>query len=158
MPFSVLSIQPYRPARVWAAILSVAGSALLGGCVVAPVSDGYGYTTTTVYTNYGYPPPPRVEYRAVAPSPYHVWIDGEWFWTGARYDWHPGRWAHPGYRPPPPPPRPVLQPPRPPYWMRPELVRPAPERLERPERPHRGDDDHRRPTPYGWRDHRDGLR
>lgn len=86
MPSSVLSIQPYRPASVWTAILSLAGAALLGGCVVAPVSDGYGYTTTTVYTNYGYPPPPRVEYRAVAPSPYHVWIDGEWFWTGARYD------------------------------------------------------------------------
>ena len=31
MPSSVLSIQPYRPARVWAAILSVAGAALLGG-------------------------------------------------------------------------------------------------------------------------------
>lgn len=47
--------------RGWAA-LGVAGAvALLSGCVVAPVDDGYadyGYSSTTVYTTYGYPPPP----------------------------------------------------------------------------------------------------
>lgn len=60
------------------ATLGVAGAvALLSGCVVAPVDDGYadyGYSSTTVYTNYGYPPPPRVEYRTVAPAPNYIWI------------------------------------------------------------------------------------
>ncbi|MDH0898937.1 hypothetical protein N5C12_06180 [Comamonas aquatica] len=68
--------------RGWAA-LGVAGAvALLSGCVVAPVDDGYadyGYSSTTVYTTYGYPPPPRVEYRTVAPAPNYIWIGGDWF-------------------------------------------------------------------------------
>ena len=97
--------------RMWGAAWVLGGAALLSGCVVAPVDDGYagyGYSSTTVYTNYGYPPPPRVEYRYAAPSPSYVWIGGDWLWTGSRYDWRPGRWAPPGHRhvaPPPPPPK-----------------------------------------------------
>nr|WP_174862457.1 hypothetical protein [Comamonas jiangduensis] len=75
--------------------------------MVAPLEDGYndyGYTSTTVYTTYGHPPPPRVEYRYAAPSPSHIWIGGDWFWAGSRYDWRPGYWAPPGYRPVPRPP------------------------------------------------------
>lgn len=113
--------------RVWAASAVVGGAALLTGCVVAPLDDGYadyGYTSTTVYTTYGHPPPPRVEYRYAAPSPSHIWVGGDWFWGGNRYDWRPGYWAPPGYRPAP-------RPPHPGYAPRPS-VRPAPPMPSRP--------------------------
>lgn len=117
--------------RVWGAALALGAAAALSGCVVAPVDGGpveYGYTSTTVYTHYGHPPPPRVEYRSRAPSPHHVWMGGNWMWNGGRYDWRPGYWAGPGFRPAPV--RPMVQPPppRPPVMPRP-AVRPD-------ERPH----------------------
>ncbi len=77
---STVSSRPrHLSVRLWAAAAAVAGTALLSGCVVAPLEDGYndyGYTSTTVYTTYGHPPPPRVEYRYAAPSPSHIWIGG----------------------------------------------------------------------------------
>lgn len=162
--------------RGWAA-LGVAGAvALLSGCVVAPVDDGYadyGYSSTTVYTTYGSPPPPRVEYRTVAPAPNYIWIGGDWFWTGNRYDWRPGRWAPPGYhyvppppprphfRPPPPPVRPAPWPsrpevrpddrPRPPFWRPDDGPRPPQVRPDRPDRPDRGEG-----RPPQWRPDGDG--
>lgn len=91
--------------RAWGTAAVVAAAAALSGCVVAPLDDGYsdyGYSSTTVYTNYGYPPPPRVEYRTVSPYPDYVWAGGDWFWSGSRYDWRPGRWVPPGHRFAPP--------------------------------------------------------
>ena len=139
---STVSSRPrHLSVRLWAAAAAVAGTALLSGCVVAPLEDGYndyGYTSTTVYTTYGHPPPPRVEYRYAAPSPSHIWIGGDWFWGGSRYDWRPGYWAPPGYRPVPRPPHPGYVPPPP--------VRPMP---PMPSRPSIRPDEHPRP-PY-WR-------
>lgn len=148
--FSSLTPRMYPHAWAWAAALG--GVAALSGCVVAPIDDGYGdpgysYSSTTVYTNYGYPPPPRVEYRTMAPSPSHIWVGGDWFWAGSRYDWRPGRWAAAGYRPaPPPPPRPMVQPQRPPVWNAPRPDRPMVRPDERP-RPPQFRPEHNRPQP-----------
>lgn len=132
MLFTALNFRRHISSRVGAVVAAVGGAAVLSGCVVAPMDDGYagyGYTSTTVYTNYGYPPAPRVEYRTVAPSPYHVWVSGDWFWNGGRYDWRPGRWAQPGYRPAPPPRPPQVMPmPRPDRPM----ARPPEPRPDRP--------------------------
>ena len=139
---STVSYHPRRiSARLWAAAAAVGGAALLSGCVVAPLDDGYtdyGYTSTTVYTTYGHPPPPRVEYRYAAPSPTHIWVGGDWFWGGSRYDWRPGYWAPPGYRPVPRPPHPGYAP-RPPVWPMPPM----------PSRPSIRPDEH--PRPPHWR-------
>lgn len=121
----------------WAA--GLLGALVLGGCVVAPMDDGYadyGYSSTTVYTNYGYPPPPRVEYRSVAPAPGYAWVGGDWYWGGSRYDWRPGRWAVPGYRAAPPPHRPMmLPPPRPDRPMVRPDQRPRPSQFSPGQRP-----------------------
>lgn len=81
----------------------LAGVAILSGCVVPPM-DGGGYSnsgyyesSTMIYNTYGSPPPPRVEYRTVAPGPDYVWAGGDWEWGGHRYDWRPGRWEAPRY-------------------------------------------------------------
>lgn len=137
--------------RVWAALGVAGGAALLSGCVVAPLDDGYadyGYSSTTVYTQYGYPPAPRVEYRTVAPSPHHVWEGGDWLWGGSRYDWRPGRWASPGYRPVPPPPRPYMHAPPSRPLFRPDERRRLPHarpEMSRPRPPEGRPDGHRPP-------------
>jgi len=33
--------------------------------------------------------------RTVAPSPRHVWVEGEWVWVNNAYTWHAGYWAEP---------------------------------------------------------------
>jgi len=33
--------------------------------------------------------------RPAAPSPRHVWIEGEWAWTNNNYVWKPGYWIEP---------------------------------------------------------------
>ena len=72
-----------RPAgRVLAVLVAAFGAAALTGCVVPPVDSGYssaGYydSSTVVYTQYGSPPPPRVEYRTVSPYPDYVWVGGD---------------------------------------------------------------------------------
>lgn len=71
----------------WAVWTALAGSVVLSGCIVAPVDQGYAYTT------YGSPPPVRYEAVPVAPSAAYVWTPGIWVWGGARYDWRPGYWA-----------------------------------------------------------------
>jgi hypothetical protein len=80
--------------------------ALLGlaGCVAEPPVTTTTTTTTTRETvTTGprtverdvlvteAPPPVRVETRSVAPGPGYVWTSGYWRWTGARYEWVPGR-------------------------------------------------------------------
>lgn len=138
-----------RKAAWTVSLLGVLG---LSGCVVAPIDDGYadyGYTSTTVYTDYGHPPPPRVEYRTVAPSASHIWLGGDWHWGGSRYDWRPGHWVAPGFRAMPPPPprghRPIVQPPRPHMMPMPRPDRPVvrpdprprpPQIRPSPDRPH----------------------
>lgn len=141
-----------RP-RYWAAALAVGGAALLSGCAY---DDGYyggyggydyGYDRTVVYDRYGYPPPARVEYRTTAPSSRHVWVNGDWRWSGSRYQWAPGRWEQPGHhighQPRPPQMRPEPQ--RPPQ-MRPEYNRPPPSQM-RPDRPDRPEQRPDRPRP-----------
>jgi hypothetical protein len=49
---------------------------------------------TRVYVEIA-PPAPIVEVRAVAPSPYHVWIAGYHRWEGGRYVWVPGHYEVP---------------------------------------------------------------
>ena len=41
------------------------------------------------------PPPLRHEVIVVAPGPRerYTWVGGYWRWTGADYDWVPGRWV-----------------------------------------------------------------
>lgn len=41
------------------------------------------------------PPAPLVQVRTVAPGPNVVWVGGHQRWSGARYDWVPGRWVVP---------------------------------------------------------------
>jgi hypothetical protein len=43
-----------------------------------------------------YPPPAaRVETVPPRPSPVAVWIDGQWAWDGARWQWTTGAWVAP---------------------------------------------------------------
>lgn len=76
MPQSI-ALPNSRWMRCAAVVACLGGAALLSGCVVPPVDSSY--SSTTVYTTYGYPPPPRVDYRYRAPSPRHVWQAGGWF-------------------------------------------------------------------------------
>lgn len=39
------------------------------------------------------PPTTRVELRTEAPSRNHIYTSGYWHWTGADYEWVPGRWV-----------------------------------------------------------------
>lgn len=64
-------------------------SALIGGCVVAPVDPYYDQPVRLP------PPPPRHEYQGYPPAPDYVWITGYWGWGGVRYEWMPGRWEAP---------------------------------------------------------------
>ncbi|MEO6316009.1 MAG: hypothetical protein ABIU63_07110 [Chitinophagaceae bacterium] len=36
-----------------------------------------------------------VYFRPPPPSRSHVWVSGDWVWTGGRYQWHEGRWENP---------------------------------------------------------------
>ncbi|HVU98757.1 MAG TPA: hypothetical protein VHE34_26225 [Puia sp.] len=59
--------------------IAIAGSLMgLTGCAV----DGYVETqpADVVYT------------RPVAPGPDYIWIEGDWIYSGGRYNWHPGYW------------------------------------------------------------------
>lgn len=138
--------------------IALATGAVLAGCVVAPEDGGYyrGGHKTTIYTRYGYPPPPRAEHRPRAPGPDHVWEQGRWVWNGQRYHWQPGRWQHVRPVPPPhshkPPPPPAHKPPPPahkpglPPHVRPpgqQLRPPPPPSAHKPPRP----PEHARPHP-----------
>lgn len=39
--------------------------------------------------------PVVIKTRPIAPSPRHIWIDGEWAWRGGRYVWVDGYWVVP---------------------------------------------------------------
>ena len=36
-----------------------------------------------------------VYFRPPAPSPAHIWVSGDWIWTGGRYQWREGYWERP---------------------------------------------------------------
>ncbi len=36
-----------------------------------------------------------VYFRPAAPSRAHIWVTGDWYWTGGRYQWREGYWAMP---------------------------------------------------------------
>lgn len=136
----------YVSRRTGMTALVLGSAAILVGCVAVPDGgyENYSYTSTVVYSDYDYPPPPRVEYRTVAPSAAHIWVGGNWFWGGSRYDWRPGYWAAPGYRQPPP--RPGYRPPRPHH---------PPHAGHRPgQRPPVGHPDHRPRPPHAQPGHR----
>jgi len=46
------------------------------------------------------PVAPRVRVHPMAPSPRHIWIEGEWVGRGRDYQWQDGYWVTPrrGYR------------------------------------------------------------
>ena len=67
----------------------VLGTALLGGCIVAP-APGYYRTGAVVRVA---PPAPQVEVIGVAPNPGYVWIGGYWNWVGGRHVWVNGYWG-----------------------------------------------------------------
>ena len=46
------------------------------------------------YTVSAYPADP-VYVRPVQPYPGYVWIDGDWYWSGGRYNYRHGYWAAP---------------------------------------------------------------
>jgi hypothetical protein len=60
---------------------------------VPPAYSTGEYPPTPVYAAPYAPPPQQYEERPMPPSPYHVWIDGDWYWTGATYAWVPGFWS-----------------------------------------------------------------
>ena len=39
------------------------------------------------------PPPLRVEFMKIRPTPNHVWVAGYWKWAGVNYAWVEGRWV-----------------------------------------------------------------
>ncbi len=55
---------------------------------------------TSMYSCYGSyyvsaPPQPTVFVRPVQPGSGYMWIDGEYYWSGGRYVYRNGYWAHP---------------------------------------------------------------
>ena len=79
-------------------VLALAAPLMLVGCVahVDPVPTTAAVTTT----QYGSavvverrPPALRVETHTASPGDRYVWVRGYWRWTGADYDWVPGRWV-----------------------------------------------------------------
>ncbi len=77
--------------------LWLAAASALTACVVAPPAPVQVVGHEPAYGPWTYqsPPPPRVEYRGVAPGPTYVWIDGYWNWGGVRFQWVPGYWVAP---------------------------------------------------------------
>jgi hypothetical protein len=73
-----------------AAIILAGTTALLGGCIVAPVGPPAYSEVITVA-----PPKPRFEYRPQPPASDHLWINGYWNWNGDNYRWVSGYWQAP---------------------------------------------------------------
>jgi len=72
------------------------GLATLGGVVtMAPPAEAGVHVGIYVPVA---PPPPRREYRPVAPGPRAVWVPGYWRWTGHGHVWVGGVWRVPPRR------------------------------------------------------------
>jgi len=81
------------------AAIALVGTALLSGCVVAPVDPQPVSYGQPVYVNSA-PPAPQYEAVGQAPAVGYVWIGGYWAWQLSRYVWIGGHWEAPraGYR------------------------------------------------------------
>lgn len=86
LPFSVPSA--VRRVALGAVISVVVGG--VAGCAVYSTEPVH----STVYVPVA-PPAPLQEVVTVAPAVGMVWMPGYWSWTGVRYQWYRGRWAHP---------------------------------------------------------------
>lgn len=88
--------------RHFALAVVVSSSAIVSGCIVAPVHPRYGggYDRADYDGPYDPPPQPRYEVVGVAPYPGWFWIGGNWTWQARRHVWVGGRWEapRPGYR------------------------------------------------------------
>ncbi len=74
-----------NPKRVRTAL----AGALLSLALFAPAAEA-----ARVVVKVG-PPAARVEVRATAPSPRHVWVGGYWRWDGRAHVWVAGGWQLP---------------------------------------------------------------
>ena len=78
------------------ALASAASAVVLSGCVVAARVPGpVAYASGPVVYVDRAPPAPYAEQMIVSPGPGHVWIAGNWHWTGRDYVWNRGHWARP---------------------------------------------------------------
>jgi hypothetical protein len=66
---------------------------LLCGALILSLMGTSGCRTRAVVTTR--PEPPVVVVRPAPPRPDYVWIEGDWYWSGGRYQWRPGYWAAP---------------------------------------------------------------
>ena len=79
--------------------LLIGGMLLLAACADTPPhpADGAGVAplagASTVIPLA--PPAVRLEHPGRPPATGYLWIAGYWRWSGARYDWVPGRWMAP---------------------------------------------------------------
>jgi outer membrane lipoprotein SlyB len=61
------------------------------------VSDAPGAAQPAATVIQQPPPPAPVDPVVVAPSPYYVWVGGEWAWNGIGWFWVGGHWGYPPY-------------------------------------------------------------
>ncbi len=71
-------------------ILAVILAATLAAVVSTPIEAGQAAVLIRIA-----PPAPRLETRAVAPGPHHVWLGGHWSWNGRTHVWIAGSWKLP---------------------------------------------------------------
>jgi hypothetical protein len=68
----------------------------LASCGRALPTPRTGAQPESVFIDVPYPPPPaRVEVLPKQPRAGTVWIDGQWYWQGQRWEWSPGGWVAP---------------------------------------------------------------
>ena len=80
--------------------LLIGGSLLLAACADTPPhpADGTAVAPTagaSVVVTQLAPPAVLLEHPGRPPATGYLWIAGYWNWSGARYDWVPGRWVAP---------------------------------------------------------------
>lgn len=78
---------------------AIGAAVALGALASAPALAAPCGTTVT-YTPVGalvapQRPTPRVVVRPLAPTTAHVWVDGQWGWSGVQWVWSPGYWRAP---------------------------------------------------------------
>jgi hypothetical protein len=57
------------------------------------VAVAFSFTASAKYVTVR--PVPPVYARPMAPSPRHIWIDGDWAWRGGAYVYTNGYWVEP---------------------------------------------------------------
>jgi hypothetical protein len=78
--------------------LLACGTTFAGGRFFVGIG-GPGYAYAPYGYAVGYPPPiaPAYYARPAYPGPGYAWVNGAYYWGGARYAWRPGYWARPPY-------------------------------------------------------------